>query len=531
MLTLPAFNGAEVVAGAAGFGRIVRRANVMEVPDILPWVRPDALLLTTGYPLRDRDASGLARLVADLDARGVAALAVKLHRYLDVLPPPMLDEADRRGLPVVVVPEAAGFDEILSEVFTRAVNERASLIERSDEVHRQLLDMVLAGGGVDEVAASVSALLGGVALVTTPDGEVTSEAGPEQQRTSLRESPVFAPDGRLRLESVEPGFSGVDDLPGSSAVVRVRGGRIDHGRLVLFTRDRVLSPADLAVLERAGTVAAICLSKELAVTAVESKYRGDFLRDVLAGRGVPLPEVLAHARALGWDLARPCVVVVAVPEATMTGDDGYQRPVLVERLADAWRSTVAALGSGTPVVGFASEVVALLPVRAGRPHRPVVDRVVKRVHASAAGRGFATGVSRMVTVPEGLPAGYEQAGKAVQVGRQLHGPNATVHFDDLGVFRLLGLIEDERELAGFVAETLGPLAERTPEAADLRTTLQTLLDTNLNVAESARCLHFHYNTLRYRITKLEHLVGPFTTDPRLRLDLALALRVVTLSEL
>ena len=52
VLELPALAGVRVLGGNAGLGRVVARVNVMEVPDILPWVKPDELLLTTGYPLR-----------------------------------------------------------------------------------------------------------------------------------------------------------------------------------------------------------------------------------------------------------------------------------------------------------------------------------------------------------------------------------------------------------------------------------------------------------------------------------------------
>jgi purine catabolism regulator len=108
----------------------------------------------------------------------------------------------------------------------------------------------------------------------------------------------------------------------------------------------------------------------------------------------------------------------------------------------------------------------------------------------------------------------------------MHGGGQTTWFDELGLHRLIALVPDPAEVQAFAADVLGSLAEATEEAADLRRTLQVLLDTNLNVAEAARLQFFHYNTMRYRISKLERLLGPFTRDPALRLDIAVALQVL-----
>jgi purine catabolism regulator len=418
------------------------------------------------------------------------------------------------------------------------VGQMLTLLERRDEVQRQLVNVVLAGGELTEVVARVRDVFGGCALATTVDGRVLAEVGDAGVLEAVKASSAFHPSGRFRSETAPPGVHRVEDPPGSLAVVPVAGGRIDHGRLVVFAPDRQLTAEDLAVLERGADVVAICLTKQLAVTAVESKYRGDFLRDVLAGRAGDGEDVVGHARSLGWELARPLVVVVAALETENAPpmSRGYQGPLEVERFSAAWTNVVGARDAAAPVVGFAAEVVALLPVPEPGAERPVVERTIRGVRGDGGGgrRTFAAGVSRVVADPDELPAAYEQARKALQAGRRLHGPSAVAHFDDLGVFRLLSLIEDDGELDRFVGETLKSLAPGPAEgedAAALRQTLQVLLDNNLNVAEAARALHFHYNTLRYRIGKIERVVGPFTTDPALRLDLALALRIVALREL
>jgi purine catabolism regulator len=520
--------GARVLAGASGLDRVVQRLNIMEVPDILPWVKPHELLLTTGYPLRNNPLD-LVQLVRELDERGLAALAVKLHRYLDELPAAVLAEADRRGFPIILISDGVGFDDILNDVLSALLHRQAAVLARSDEVHRALVTVVLDGGGLDDLAAELTRILAGPVIVTTPDGRVIASAG---DQLDLQATGCFDPTGRFRVDD-EP--TGVQPHEGGfHTTVPVVAGRIDHGRIVAFS-DEPLDEADVYSLERAATVAALAVTKQLAIDAVEGKYRADFLRDLLTGRVEDVPTAVAHARTLGWNVERPLVVVVAEldPTSVAPGAVPELRPVQ-ERFATAWSSVVRWRDAKAPVVNFNQEVVVLLGLPSGAAGTTAdgiersVGELVRQVTGDGGGgrRSFSLGISRPALTPQELPRAYEQARKAVRIGRRLHGDGSRASFDRLGVHRLLSLIPDTSELRGFVEEVLGDLAADTPENADLRRTLAVLLETNCTVAEAARRLHFHYNTLRYRITKLEKLVGPFTDDSALRLDLALALRVL-----
>jgi sugar diacid utilization regulator len=525
VLDAPCLAQARVLAGARGLDRIVARLNVMEVPDILPWVKPHELLLTTGYPLRD-DPDTLVELVAQLDDRGLAAMAIKLHRYLDEVPPGLLAEADRRGFPVIEFPQGVGFDDVLNEVLGALLNRQAALAARSEEVHRALVSVVLEGGDLADLAAELATILTGPVLVTTPDGRVVAQAGDAAELHHHQASAVFDQTGRFRVET-EPAGSR-SDATGYRAVVPIVAGRVDHGRIVTFSRTPI-SDADVHCLERAATVAALAVTKGLAVAAVEGKYRADFLRDLLTGRVEDLSGAVAHARSLGWDVNRTVVVVVAEldPGQVPASASGLELRPVQERFAAAWQTVVRVRDPHAPVASFNNEVVVLLGVSADVDAGRVVAELDRQVVGDRGGgrHSFSLGVSRVAADPAQLPRAYEQARTAVRIGRRLHGPGARASFDSLGAYRLLALIPDTGELSGYVADVLADLAVDTAEAVDLRHTLEVLLDTNCNVAETARRLHFHYNTLRYRIEKLERLVGPFTTNAALRLDLALALRV------
>lgn len=526
VLALPCLAGAQLV-GATGEGhRPVVRSSLLG--DGRSPLRH--LVCTAADDLTARESGGCDP-VTDAAARGVSALVVtgagaaQARRWGR--------SAAQAGLPLVLPRGPGGPDLVVTQVLDALLDHQSGILERVDEAHEILVGVVLAGGGLEDLCERLAGFLGGAAMVTTSDGRVLARAGSEPDLAAALALGCFDRTGRLITEQEPVGARPAQGSDAGRAMVRIVAGPLDHGLLAAFVRDRPLTADDVRLLERAATVAALAITKEQAVSAVESKYRAEFLRDALAGRAGAAPEAIAHADSLGWDIDRRLVVVVA---ETDEDDDHTTRAPdevasLQQRFSRAWGQAMAVRDPRAPVMGFSQEVVALFAVAPDADTDAVMRAVgeVTRVVSGIGGGGrrtFSTGVSRPIDSVADLPQAYDEALSAVSVGRQIHGDSALTHFDGLGVFRLLSLIPDGADLRRFVDEALGPLAgDDAPENAGLRQTLSILIDTNLNVAETARLLFFHYNTLRYRIAKLERMLGPFTTDPQLRLKLALALKV------
>jgi purine catabolism regulator len=147
------------------------------------------------------------------------------------------------------------------------------------------------------------------------------------------------------------------------------------------------------------------------------------------------------------------------------------------------------------------------------------------------GRGYSVGVSQVGAGPLDIPRLYEEARVALQVGQRLAGSGAVTNFAGLGLYRLISNVS-QAELRAFVHDTLGPVLDLPePARSDLLKSLAVLSSTRFNVAESARILHYHYNTMRYRVTKLERMLGEFADDAAATLRIGVALEVLRMYEI
>ena len=564
-LGLAALAGTAVAAGSGGLGRVVRHMVVDNPADPLASAGPDVMVVL-GARLPPADPASYRALVDRLDAAGTAALAYRRTDGPAPLPGEVLAEAERRGLPVLALPAGARLDEIVSAVLGTVVAKQGEALALSSRMDDEFTEVALTGGGLAEVTARLAVMLEGAAVLGLgPDREVVTSAGPagdveeisdwlwlldaaaddalaelapSRRLSGVRaDQTVVTPADVLADADLSPAdgillVPGHHELPGGVgeyAVAPIMAGDQRHGWLVAVHRAGAMMLGAGGVLERAAVIAALSVIRLQAVHSVELRFQGDLVRRLVGGVVGHPERTLAYTRSFGWRLDGPVAVLVTATEIVADAAADPTRALdVLDRLADGWRAALESEVAGAAVAGLATEIVTLLPLDGRTPEEvsALVSAVTSRVNGRLrrVGRLLGTGIGRPAAALPELAEAHRQAQRALGVGQEIHGGSSVTHFDQLGVFRLLSLIPDSTELRSYVDEILGPLADAVDaDSADLRETLRVLLETNLNVAESARRLHFHYNTMRYRIGKLERLLGPFTTDPTLRLNLLLAL--------
>jgi len=518
VLALPAMSQARLVAGGGGLDRLVRSVNVMEVPDILDWVQPDELLLTTAYPLRD-DRLALDQLVPRLADRGLAGMAIKPTRYIGSIPPVMADEADRLDFPLIELPPPASFNEVIGAVLGVILDVQSVRLRRAAEIHDRFTNIVLSGGGLRQIAEAVAEAIGlPVAIL-------------DAQAALLAHSPGFD-DGLLADLAWKPEqLEGVTttQVAGREVILQaVRVGAERHGTIVAIGTAASLGDDELEALDYAATVAALRLVQARALAEADRRFQAVCLEELVTGHVTDRGALMERSAAFGWDLTAPRAVLVAEihelggrPFGQLAGSS--DELIARHRLVEAARVT---LGQGAIVWERTAGIAALVPVApegteaARQSGSELQAEGVRRLPGSVLDVGFGSPVAD----PLKLDRSFREARNAIAVAAWSRGHGTVALFHELGVERLL-FNTPEIERTTFVESTIGPLlAYDARRRTNLVDTLEVYLATR-NVADAARRLFVHYNTLANRLERIAEIVGPFVADADRCLTLALALRL------
>ncbi|MDQ3572235.1 MAG: PucR family transcriptional regulator ligand-binding domain-containing protein [Actinomycetota bacterium] len=498
----------DLIAGASARERPVRWVHISEHEDPTPWLSGGELLLTTGYNL-DTEAKQRA-YVNKLAAEGAAGLGFGTGFDHPKMPPAIRKAAKAKGMPLFEVPYEMPFIAITERAAARLINESYDALERGSKVHERLERLVIEGGGLVEVTASIADVVGGGALVFDAGGAEVARH-PATGLARPEDIEVIAADLAGRADSGETQSFAPEALGERALAVPVPGqrGAPLAGWLVVFAEHAPLGEFERLIARQASIVVGLELMRERIVGETERRLAGDLLADALSGR-FDADELGSRLRAFGIR-SEAAVLIFDLPD-----------PSSAEKLLEAalGEARVPALVATTSTAGRA----LLCAVVAGADRDPVAVASRVRPALLAIAPDLRVAASRAVGLG-GLRRAFHEARCALEAtSLNGAGPEVASH-RDLGAFTLLLALQDDDALRLYADGLLEPISAGEGEyGGELLRSLEAFIENNGNWERAARRLYCHRHTLRYRIRKIEELTGRDLSRATDRIELWLALR-------
>ncbi|MFI1184716.1 PucR family transcriptional regulator [Streptomyces californicus] len=497
-----------VRAGADRLGTPVRWAHASELADPVPYMDGGELLLVTATNLDAENPESMRRYVRRLAGAGVAGVGFAVGVNYEDVPEALVAAAEEADLPLLEVPRRTPFLAISKAVSAAIAADQYRAVTAGFEAQRELTKAALAGDGPTGLLARLAAHVDGWAALYDSSGAVLA-AAPEwaARRAAALTTDVERLRGRAAPSSVVVG-----DHDDRVELQSLGTGRRTRGALAVGT-GAALGTAERYAVNSAVALLTLTTARSRALHGAEQRLGAAVLRMLLAGQ----PD---HARAVAGDLYgdlldAPFRLLIAEAAA----------PVGAEALTETMEAAAARTGEALLLVPEAERVLVLAAdggaaVAACAAYAAAQDDRGPREGGADDG-DVVVGLSAP-SGPIAVAAAYKQAEQALSVARRRG--RALVEHEELATGSVLPLLADDAVRA-FADGMLRALHEHDAKGrGDLVASLRAWLSRHGQWDAAAADLGVHRHTLRYRMRRVEEILGRSLDDPDVRMELWLALK-------
>ncbi|MER6072029.1 PucR family transcriptional regulator [Streptomyces sp. NPDC001817] len=522
----------------------VRWAHVSELADPVPYMEGGELLLITALKLDAEDPEAMRRYVKRLVGAGVVGLGFAVGVNYEEVPAALVDACRTDGLPLLEVPRRTPFLAISKAVSAAIAADQYRAVTAGFAAQRELTKQALTSGPEGLLGALAGQVDGWAALydasgcvvAAAPEwagrraARLTADVERLRERPAPASSVVGGPDheDRVELHSLGTGRRPRAALAvGTAAALGTAERYAVHSAIALLTLTTERSRSLHAAEQRVGTaVLRMLLAGEPDhARAVAGDLYGGLLDApfrMIVAESVPGSAARAHADAPGH--VRTAGAGGGVPDAgDLSGDP-------LGGLAESMESAAARSGEAVLVVPEGERLVVL--ATDGGAAVAACTQYATALEAARAVAEQAGGQEEELVVGLSAPAGpiaaaaaYKQAEQALSVARRRG--RVLVEHEQLAAGSVLPLLADDAVKA-FADGLLRALHEHDATGrGDLVASLRAWLSRHGQWDAAAADLGVHRHTLRYRMRRVEEILGRSLDDPDVRMELWLALKATS----
>lgn len=502
ILTHPALQLRGTHVSTTGRTRTIASAQiVVELDDLDGLGQHELVLILGSMPRSEDDMDLLLKKIVQIDAAAVAMP----ESYQAELRARLTDELAKRDVPVLEVPQTTRFADLIDTVNRFQSSPDAVRFNKMLSMQQSLVAALGPDDTVSALLGRLAKLCGAAAGMTSSQGDVEVSEGILPFRL-LREEIDGSSFPELELNV--SGWNALAIRLEASLAKPVRwlivGSRRDQ-----FVNSFVRAAARItaSLIDAADRIDALVDNQDRAV-------RSSVLNQLLELEAYDNPDVLAErVNALGISFAREVRVLDMVRFGPQGKGTAAATP-LVERVGKAFPQNAAAI----LICRRANSTVVLV-----ESEPKFREQALSRLLAED--NGLLIGVGRAISHVRDVRTSHHDGVLALQQARRMRGSRLFSYDEFEFTTKLLAHVGIER-LADWSADIIGPIKAKPI----LLEALQAFFSAELDVMAAARVLHIHHNSLRYRLLKIEEIVGGSLRSPETIAAVQLALMAEAASD-
>ena len=500
-LNLPNFSDLNLLAGENGLDRELTNVTVVDTPDGTNWLNGGEFVITTAYMLHEE--KDLLEFLQVLHEKQAAGVGIKENRYITTIPEAALKMADELNLPLISVPEAYPFVDIINPVLTQIISRQSLLLTQANKIHKEFLGLAINNNSVPEILKTLSSITRmPCAFIDTHFRNIFFSDESSSLMQKLQDADI---------ENITSEFLEQYDY-------YTVANKNEQFGFLLFEKGCLQTQENgnmQTALEYASIVLILHIQVQIANQQMAEKYKASFLEDILTNNVKTDVEIHNRARLYGWDFTNGGLAAVVdinnIKKYFTDRLDSNTNRMLEEATEIIFRHSIQEMHQTFPQSKYFRQsdlIVFIISMpensREGLPEQ--LEQTFRRLQSRlkmVSPFTITLGIGQYYENIRDISKSYSEARVAINLGYSLQWFDRILFYNRLGLYRLLAPVMNSPESEELCIQYIQPLEDYDRKYhGELLPTLQEILQNGWNLKESAAGLYIHYNSIKYRYSKI-----------------------------
>ncbi len=506
IMMLKSFENSSVLTKKENLEIPVSKINIMYDLDLLDCISKDEILIVESTVFKNIFQNYQKNFIRIMKEKGVNTILLK--EGFNLIGDELIDYANTIGFNIIELDKNICFFELIEHVLDKILGENEAFQKSLEEIHLAMNRIILTGGSINSLIAYLKSKFHNIIVLKNNfSNNIVNKRVKTQVLDFIKTYEDHSNSEYIKSFTV----NGINIY-----IIPIIAENTIYGNLFITDELQHVKKNDLLILESVSSMLGLEILKRYSEERHTNVYKLDFFHNIVSN-----------------DINKRRKAIESAKTYNLRHYDNYfcmkidilsgSRCVLIDRIL----RTLEKLSKEKYASFFVEKEYAIYALIGHYEDYKEAVLFIEQI-LNNMGYKYFIGIGKEVSGLDEIYNSYQSV-ETVFCAKRVFKEKDILFYDELGYYKFLGNLSLKDDLLQYAISILKDLIEYDAEKdANLLETLTVYLKCNCNLRKTGAALYTHYNTVLYRVSRIENILNLNLSNENDRLEVSTALKIMDL---